>query len=109
MAGDRRRTDTVADLYKNYIICSPRFRRSVGFIKGSIIGYSAFGVTVRTPIGAGITGMILGYALTLALVYVVALIVDALAPTFGGRKIRSRHSRLSPIPTRPAGSRGIGA
>src|SRR3954470_3597857 len=45
-----------------------------------------FGVSYHTPIGAGITGMIVGYALTLALVFVVALITDALAPTFGGQK-----------------------
>jgi hypothetical protein len=56
------------------------------FIKGSFIGYGMLGVHYRTPIGAGITGLVVGYALSLALVYVVALIVDALAPTFSGQK-----------------------
>lgn len=77
---------TVADLYKNYIIWLAAIPAVVGFIKGSLIGYSMLGITVRTPIGAGITGMIVGYVLSLVLVYVVALIVDALAPTFGGLK-----------------------
>ncbi len=75
---------TVADLYKNYIVWLAAIPVVCKFIKGSFIGYGAFGIYYRTPIGAGITGMIIGYALTLALVYVVALIVDALAPTFGG-------------------------
>lgn len=77
---------TVADLYKNYIIWLAAIPAVFGFIKGSLIGYGALDITVRTPIGAGITGMIVGYVLTLVLVYVVALIVDALAPTFGGLK-----------------------
>ena len=77
---------TVADLYKNYIVWLAAIPVVCKFIKGSFIGYGAFGIYYRTPIGAGITGMIIGYALTLALVYVVALIVDALAPTFAGQK-----------------------
>src|SRR5690606_29891817 len=77
---------TVADLYKNYIIWLAAIPAVLGFVKGSLIGYSAFGISVRTPIGAGITSMIVGYVLSLVLVYVVALIVDALAPTFGGLK-----------------------
>ena len=77
---------TVADLYKNYIIWLAAIPVVCKFIKGSFIGYGAFGISYHTPIGAGITGMVIGYALTLALVYVVALIVDALAPTFSGQK-----------------------
>src|ERR1044072_1523153 len=77
---------TVADLYKNYIISLAAIPAVCQFSKGSFIGYGAFGVHIRTPIGAGITGMVIGYALSLALVYVVALIVDALAPTFSGQK-----------------------
>ena len=77
---------TVADLYKNYIIWLAAVPAICQFVKGSFIGYGMFGVSYRTPIGAGITGMIVGYALTLALVFVVALIVDALAPSFGGQK-----------------------
>lgn len=79
-------TTTVADLYKNYIVWLAAIPVVCKFIKGSFIGYGAFGIYYRTPIGVGITGMIIGYALTLALVYVVALIVDALAPTFSGQK-----------------------
>ena len=77
---------TVADLYKNYIIWLAAVPAVCQFIKGSFIGYGMFGVHYRTPIGAGITGLIVGYALSLALIYVVALIVDALAPSFSGQK-----------------------
>ncbi len=77
---------TVADLYKNYILVLAAIPAVAGFIKGSLIGYGAFGFHYRVPFGTGITTMVVGYALTLVLVYVVALIVDALAPNFGGEK-----------------------
>jgi hypothetical protein len=77
---------TIADLYKNYIVWLAAIPAICQFIKGSFIGYGAFGISYRTPIGAGIAGMIVGYVLSLVLVYVVMFIVDALAPTFGGQK-----------------------
>lgn len=42
-------------------------------------------LTIRT-LGGGIGVAILSYAIALAIVYVVAMIVDALAPSFGGEK-----------------------
>jgi len=77
---------TVADLYKNYIIWLAAIPVVCRFIKGSFIGYGAFGIGYTVPVATGITGMVVGYALSLALVFVVAMIVDALAPTFGGQK-----------------------
>ncbi len=77
---------TTSSLYAGYIAIVAALPMIAGFIKGSLIGTSMFGITVRTPIGMGIVGMVLHYALTLALVYVMALIINALAPTFGGQK-----------------------
>ena len=77
---------TVQNLYAGYIAIVAALPIIAGFIKGSLIGAGAFGITVRTPIGMGIVGMVLHYVLVLAIVYVVALIINALAPTFGGQK-----------------------
>ena len=77
---------TVQSLYAGYIAIVAALPIIAGFIKGSLIGSSAFGITVRTPIGMGIVGMVLHYVLALVIVYVVALIINALAPTFGGQK-----------------------
>jgi len=57
-----------------------------GFIGGSIVGYSVLGASYRMPIANGVTGLVLQYALSLAGVYVLALIIDALAPSFGSQK-----------------------
>jgi hypothetical protein len=78
---------TVADLYKGYIIPLA----AIGPV-AQAIGSSAFGYTLpfvgsyRTPVGAAITGAIVSYVLTLVGVYVLALIIDALAPTFNGTR-----------------------
>lgn len=77
---------TVADLYKNWIVILAAIPAVAGFIKSSIIGTTFFGVTYRAGIGAGLTGAIIGYALALVVAYVMALIIDALAPNFGGEK-----------------------
>ena len=78
--------ETVVGLYKNYIVILAAIPAIAGFIKGSLIGYGAFGIHYRVPLGAGISSAIVTYVLGLVLVYVMALIVNALAPTFGGQK-----------------------
>jgi hypothetical protein len=70
-------TTTVADLYKGYIVWL-----------AAIPPIFAFLLTVRFFAGLALGQLILSYALGLAMVYVVALIVDALAPSFGGTKDR---------------------
>jgi hypothetical protein len=77
---------TVSGLYSGYIAIVAALPALAGFIKGSLIGSGAFGITVRMPIGIGIGKMLLDYVLSLVLVYVVALIIDLLAPNFGGQK-----------------------
>lgn len=78
---------TVADLYKGYIIPLAALPAIFGFLKMSLIGTTVmFAGTYRVGIGAGLTSMVLGYVLSLVLVYVMGLIIDALAPTFGGQK-----------------------
>ena len=77
---------SVAGLYKTWICVMAAIPAVFGFIKGSIIGYSTLGASMKVPFMAGISSMIITYVATLALVYVVALIVDALSPSFAGEK-----------------------
>ena len=78
---------TTAELYKTYIIPLA----AIGPIS-QVIGYSVFGITVpfvgtyRVPIGSAISGALVAYVLTLAGTYVLALIIDGLAPTFIGQR-----------------------
>ena len=77
---------SVTSLYAGYIAILAALPAIAGFIKGSLIGFSMFGISVRTPIAAGIGSMLLTYLLSLIVVYVMALVINALAPTFDGQK-----------------------
>ncbi len=77
---------TVQGLYTDYILVVAALPAIAGFIKNSLIGFSLLGITARSSIGAGLAGMVLQYLLSLALVYVMSLIANALAPNFGGQK-----------------------
>lgn len=77
---------SIGGLYTTYIVWIAALPAIAGFIKSSLIGTGFMGVHVRTPIGAGIGGMVLQYLLSLALAYVMALVINALAGTFNGQK-----------------------
>jgi hypothetical protein len=80
---------TVADLYKGYIVWLAAIPAIFTFLKLSFIGMSMpFAGTIRIGVGAGLTNMVVGYVLALAVCYVMALIIDALAPNFGAQKNR---------------------
>lgn len=74
---------TVDKLYKGYIMPLAAIPAVASFIGMSFIGMNAgFLGTYRTPIVRGVVGMIVTYVLTLAMVYVAALVISKLAPTF---------------------------
>ncbi|MGH8124646.1 MAG: Yip1 family protein [Rhodanobacteraceae bacterium] len=77
--------DTISGLYLGYIMILAAIPPVFAFIKNSLIGYSVFGTHFRVGIGAGIGSLIVGWILALIGVYVVALIVNALARAFGGQ------------------------
>lgn len=75
------------DLYLGYILILAAVTPIAGFLKMSIFGIKVpFMGRYRLGIGASLTNMVLSYVLTLAGVYIMALIVDMLAPSFGGSK-----------------------
>ena len=89
-------SSTIADIYKHYVLLLAAVPAVAGFLKSTLVGYSIpFAGTVRVGIGAGLSGMVLQYVLSLVGVYVLALIVDALAPTFGAQKDRTQAFKLA--------------
>ena len=73
---------TVQGLYTQYVMILAAIGPVAAFIGYSIVGFGAW----RVPIGAGVAHMVVSYLLALGSVYVLALIIDALAPSFGGQK-----------------------
>lgn len=101
---------TVGDLYKGYIIWLAAIPVIFGFIKMSLIGVSVpFAGTVRTAMGIGLTSAIVQYSLSLVMIYVLALIIDALAPTFGGQKDRMQALKAAAYASTASWIAGAGA
>jgi len=81
--------DTISGLYSHYIAILAAIPAIVGFLSASLIGVSVpFLGSYRIGLTAGLTTAVLRYCLALVGIFVVALIVDALAPTFGGQRNR---------------------
>jgi hypothetical protein len=78
-------TDT-ATLYTQYVMLLAAIPAVCGFIGMSVFGVSGFGVSMRVPLMSGLVQMVVGYGLALAMVFVLSLIADVLAPNFGGQK-----------------------
>jgi len=77
---------TVKDLYVNYAMILAAIPAVASFIGFSIVGLGGVLSSYRIPIESGIALMIVKYVLSLASVYVLALIIDALAPNFASQK-----------------------
>lgn len=73
-------------IYKNYLIYLAAIPAVAGFIGMSLVGAGAMGMSFRVPIVAGLGNMVVGYVLSLVMIYVLALITNALAPSFQGEK-----------------------
>jgi hypothetical protein len=76
----------VASIYATYLIFLAAIPAVAGFIGMSLVGGNMFGTSVRVPLVSGLVNMVVGYVLSLVMMYVLALVVDALAPIFGGTK-----------------------
>jgi hypothetical protein len=77
---------TPAELYKGYIIPLAAIGPVASAIGSLAFGYRGFGLNYRPPVGTVLSSTIVTYLLTLGGVYVLALIIDALAANFGGTK-----------------------
>ena len=77
---------TVQSLFTNYVMILAAIPAVCGFIGLSLIGIGVFGATYRVPIASGVAHMVVQYLMSLGMVYLMALIIDALAPTFSSAK-----------------------
>lgn len=98
---------SVKAIYLEYLVVLAAIPAVAGFIGMSLIGFSMFGVTVRTPFVAGIVQMVLSYAMSLAMVFVIGLIIDALAPSFKAEKNPLNAFKLAAFSMTPSMLAGV--
>lgn len=86
---------TVQSIYVPYVLVLAAIGPIAQFVGGQLFGISILGVTYHPPLGSALVSALLSYGLTLATVYVLALVIDGLAPSFGGQKDQVQALKVS--------------
>ena len=90
-------------IYFQYVAPLAAIGTVAGFIGQSVIGFSVpFLGTYRTPIVSALVLALVAYAFTFVVVFVVAKLVDAFAPTFGGQRDSLRALKVTAYSYSPA-------
>lgn len=81
-----RESTNAATLYRGYVMPLAAIGPAASFVAMSMIGVAIpfTGATYRVPVGSAVMHTLLSYGLTLAGVYLLALLINAIAPRFGG-------------------------
>jgi hypothetical protein len=77
---------TIKNLFTGYAMILAAIPAVCGLIGAQLFGYGFMGFSYKPPLVASISMAIVSYVLSLAALFVLALIIDYLAPTFGGTK-----------------------
>ncbi|MDB5423886.1 MAG: hypothetical protein JWQ29_1302 [Phenylobacterium sp.] len=86
---------TIGELYKGYVAPLAAIPAVCGAVGLLAFGVGAFGISFRPSPVWVIVQYLTSYVMTLVMVYVLALIIDALAPNFGGVKNQLQAFKLA--------------
>jgi hypothetical protein len=74
-----------------------------GLIGGSLIGFTVpFGGTYRVPLVAGVAGAMFTFIMAIVGVFILSLLINALAPTFNGRQSSGQALKVAVYSYTPA-------
>ena len=97
----------VKDIFTNYVMILVAIPAVAGFLGYAIVPLGGYLSKYGIPIPAGIAHMVLDYLFGLGSVYVLALIIDGFAPTFGGEKNFLQAMKLAAFSSTAAWLAGI--
>lgn len=86
---------TVGSLYTSYVMPLAAIPVVCTLIGSLVFGLGGFGFTYKPSVAFALTQAVVSYGLGLAMVYVIALIIEALAPNFGGAKDRLQALKIA--------------
>jgi hypothetical protein len=95
--------ETTAGLYRNYIVILAAIGPIAAFL-GTMLFMTALGFAFS----AGFVALLVTYLLTLGAVYVFALIINVLAPAFGGQKDQVQALKTAAYAMTPGFVAGVG-
>lgn len=103
-----REPSTIGGLYRGYVAPLAAIGPIAAMVGQSLVGFGVPGLgRYRVPLGSALVQAIVTYVLSLAAVYVLALVIDALAPRFEGRKDPEQAFKLAAYSSTAAWLAGI--
>ena len=101
-------TTSAGTLISGYVLPLAGISAIAGFIGGSLVGHTLpFIGTYRVPFVAGLGMAVFGVVMTLVGVFVLSLIINALAPTFGAQKNSDQALKVAVYSFTPAWVGGV--
>lgn len=92
----------------SYVIPLAAIGAIAGFIGGSLVGTTVpFLGTYRVPITTGLVGAVVGFCFAVLGVFILAFIINALAPTFGAQKDSNKAFKVAVYSYTPAWIAGV--
>ena len=86
---------TIKGLYVGYVCILAAIPPIAGLIGGQVFGHGGFGFHFKPALVPSVIGAVVAYGLSLLSVFLIALIIDALAPSFDGQKDRLQAFKVS--------------
>ena len=93
---------TIADIYKSYVVILAAIGPVAGAVGLLVFGFHVLGISYRPSVQYIVVSAIIQYLLSLVSVYVLALIIDGLAPSFGGTKDKLKAFKVAAYCFTPA-------
>jgi hypothetical protein len=90
-----REPATVGSVFVPYALVLAAIGPIAGLIGMQIFGYNFGVISWRPPLGGAIAGAVIQYVFSLVGVFVLSLIIDALAPSFSGQKNQVNAAKLA--------------
>jgi hypothetical protein len=87
-------TTSISTLFKGYILPLAAIPPACRFLHGVLFGYGAFGFSYRPSFFGSLISAIGSYVLSIVMLVILALLIEALAPTFLGQKNRLQALKL---------------
>jgi hypothetical protein len=78
--------NTIGGIYTGYVVILAAIGPIAMLIGQQLVGMSVLGITFKPSIAYSVGSAAITYILSLVVVYVSSLVIDMLAPTFGGTK-----------------------
>jgi hypothetical protein len=99
---------TPGGLITSYVVPLAAIGAVAGFIGGALIGTTLpFVGHYRTPMAQALVGAVVTFGMAIVSVFLLSLIIDALAPTFGGQKNQIQALKVAVYSYTPAWIAGV--